>query len=72
MEILLGWHHIDPLTYSATIRVGSGMQRLVNIADEMDQEGEVAGCTPFVIIALAKATGKLVDFGGDAIPARTA
>ena len=65
MEIFLYRRDVDLLAGPAAIGVRRGMQRLMNVADEMDQKREVAGRTPFVIIAVAKATCILVDFGGD-------
>ena len=40
------------------------------IGYEMDQKREVAGGAPFIVVAIAKSTSILVDFGRDAISAR--
>src|SRR5438132_4216257 len=62
MEILLYRRDVDLLAGPAAIGVRRGMQRLMNVADEMDQKREVAGRTPFVIIPVAKATRVFIDF----------
>ena len=33
----------------------------MDVADEMDQKGEVTGCSPFVIVSMAKALRILID-----------
>jgi hypothetical protein len=43
------------------------MLGLMDVADEVDQKREVAAGSPFVIVAIAKTTGVLIDFRGDAI-----
>ena len=39
----------------------------MDVAHEMNEKREVAGGAPFVIVAIAKATGILVDFRRDAV-----
>jgi hypothetical protein len=69
MKILLCRHNVNLLARSPAIGIRGGMQRLVNVTNEMDEKRKVAGAAPFIIIAIAKATGVLVDFGRDAISA---
>jgi hypothetical protein len=69
VKILLRRRDVDPLTGPAAIRVRRSMKRLMYVAHEMDQEGEVAGGTPFIVIAVAKTTSILIDFRRDAISA---
>jgi len=57
---------------AATIGIGSRAQRLMNVADQMNEKGEIAVTTPFVAIALFEAVGVFVDLRGDARSARTA
>ena len=71
MEVLLRRRKVDLLARAAAISVGDRMQRLMDVADEVDEKGEVAGCAPFVVIPVAKPAGVLVDFRLDAIPLRT-
>jgi len=72
MEIILRRRDVDLLTRAAAIGIRRGMQRLMDVADEMDEEREVAGGAPFVVITVTKALRVLVDFGHDAIPVRAA
>jgi hypothetical protein len=48
MEILFRWCDVDPLAGAATVRVRHGMQRLMDVADEMDEKSEIAGDALFV------------------------
>ena len=41
----------------------------MDIADEVDQEGEIAERSPAVVVPVFQALGVLVDFGGDAVAA---
>jgi hypothetical protein len=67
VEILFRWRDIHLLARAATIGVGRGMERLMDIADEMDEKRKVTSSTPFIVIAILKATGVLVDFSGNAV-----
>jgi hypothetical protein len=44
------------------------MQRLVDVADETNEKGELTGGTPLVVIPITKALRVLIDFGRDAVP----
>jgi hypothetical protein len=44
------------------------MQRLVDVADEVNEKRKVAGGAPFVVIPISKTTCILIDFCWDAIP----
>src|SRR5438876_846452 len=71
VEILFRWCDVDPLARSAPVSVRHGMQRLMDVGDEMDEKGEVAGRSPFIVIPLANPTCILVDLRRDAIPLGT-
>jgi hypothetical protein len=70
VKILLGRRDVNLLAGAATVGVGRCMERLMYIGYEMDQKREVAGGAPFIVVAIAKSTSILVDFGRDAISAR--
>ena len=67
MEILLCRRNVHLLARAAAIGVRRRMQRLMYVADEMNEKCEVAGGAPFVIVAIAKPAGVLIDFCRDAI-----
>jgi len=46
------------------------VQGLVNIADQMNQEGQITAGAPFVTIPLFEAVHVLIDFRRNADPAR--
>jgi hypothetical protein len=46
VKILLGRLHVPLLTRSASIRVSRSTQRLVDVSDEMYEEGEIARAAP--------------------------
>src|SRR5262249_156237 len=70
MEILLLRHYTYHLANTTPVRIRCCMQRLMNVADEMDQECEVAGGAPFVIVAITKPSSVLVNFRSHTIPVR--
>ena len=49
--------------------VARGVQRLMDVADEVDQEGEIAERAPAVVVPVFQTLGVLVDFSGDAVAA---
>ena len=59
----------DSDAIAALVRVVRGVQRLMDIADEMDQEGQISVGAPLVIISFFQALRVVVDFVGDAVPA---
>ena len=67
MEILLHRLHVDTLARPSSICVRNGMQRLVDVADEVNEKREVAGGAPFVVIPIPKTPCILIDFCCDAI-----
>ena len=68
MEILLHRLHVDTLARATAIGICCGMQRLVDVADEVNEKRKVAGGAPFVVIPISKTTCILIDFCWDAIP----
>ena len=67
MEILLCRRHVDALARAAAIRVSRRMQRLMDVAHEMDEKREVPGGAPFIVAPITKTTGILIDFRRDTI-----
>src|SRR5882757_5484541 len=55
---------------AATVRVVRRMERLMNVADKMNQKREIAGSSPTIVVFLLEAPRVLVDFTGDAIATR--
>ena len=56
MEILLHRLHVDTLARPSSIRARNGMQRLVDVTDEVNEKREVAGGPSFVVIPIPKPT----------------
>src|ERR1700682_2306154 len=71
VKIFFSRMRIDYHAIAATVRVVRRMQRLMNVADKMDQECEIAGRAPAVVARLLEASRVLLDFTGDAISPRT-
>ena len=70
MKILRARIRIDLDTVAAVIGIVGRMERLMEIADEMDQEREVTGRAPSVVISVFQSLRVFVDFIGDAVTAR--
>src|SRR5579863_3349036 len=67
MQIRLRRNDVDCLAGSAPVCVSRGMQRLMDIGHEMNEEGEIACGAPFVELPDAQPMRVLVDFGGYAV-----
>lgn len=52
MEILFRWRNLHRLTSSAPVAVAGGVQGLVDVAHKVDQKGQVAGRSPFIVVAV--------------------
>ena len=70
MKVLRARIRIDLDTVAAVIGIVGRMERLMEIADKMDQEREVAGRAPSVVISVFQSLRVFVDFIGDAVTAR--
>ena len=57
-------------TVAALVGVSRGVERLMDIADEVDQEGQIAVGAEAVVTAVFEASGIFVDFAGDAVSRR--
>jgi hypothetical protein len=52
---------------ASLVHVVGGMERLMQIADKMDQERQIACRTPLVVVPSSEATREFVDLSGDTI-----
>lgn len=71
VKILRANGRIDRYAVAAAVGIAGRVQRLMDIADEVDQEGEITERAPAVVVPIFQALGVLVDFGGDAVAAGT-
>jgi hypothetical protein len=55
MEVLLGGNDVNRLACAAAVRIGGRMQRLMNVADKMNEKREITGGAPFIVIPGTKA-----------------
>jgi hypothetical protein len=70
VEIVLCLRHADLLAGPGSVSVRDRTHRLMDVADEVDEKGEVTGGTgtPFVVIRVTRTLGVVIDFRRDAIP----
>ena len=61
---------IDWNAVAAAVRIAGGVQRLMDVADEVDHEGQISERPPAVVVPVFQTLRVLVDFGGDAVAAR--
>jgi hypothetical protein len=57
---------IDEDAIASPVRIVRGVQGLMNVADEMDQECQTAGSAPSVVVPFLEASRVFIDFAGDA------
>jgi hypothetical protein len=69
VEIFSARLRIDLDAIATSVRVIRGVQRLMDIADEMDQERQIAGSAPPVVVLFFEASRIFVDLAGDAVTA---
>jgi len=62
VKIFCSRMRIDHHAITATVRVIRRMQRLMDVADKVDEERQTAGSTPSVVVPLFKASRVFVDF----------
>jgi hypothetical protein len=68
VQIIFRRRDVHLLACQAAIGVRRRVQRLMNVAYEMDQKGEVAGRASFVVIFIAKPLDVLVDLAVTQFP----
>src|SRR5258708_1105049 len=70
VKIFFFFVRIDYHAIAAAISVVRCMKRLMNVANKMNQECEIAGGSPTVVVFLLEAPRVLVDFTGNAVATR--
>jgi hypothetical protein len=67
-QIIFCRRDVHLLACLATIRVRRSMQRLMDVAYQMEQKREVASGAPLIVVTIASATSVLINFPRDTIP----
>lgn len=70
VEISSAWARFHGDAIAAPVCVCGGVQRLVNIADELNEERQITDAASFVAMTLFEAFGVFADLRGDAVSAR--
>ena len=69
VKVLYSAFRIDDYAIAAAVSVVGGMQRLMNVADKVDEERQVAGAAEAVVVRVFQTLRVLLDFSSDAVAA---